>query len=209
LQVHLRAQKGYQVGMFGKSNFNTYEGFDRWFQAAVCGYGGHYEDNESPTFHTAGGPTDYATDFIAEKALEWLKRDNVSGASNGGRPFFIYFAPHCPHTPAIPSIKYNESCVNVTSPRLPNYNFTGPGFHQLVASQVIRYLAVKRMPRALGYVVDIIQSCSPPLRPTTILFPSAIHHAHRLRPPHGMLSPNRQDPRLTHVPPCVFPGWSM
>ena len=46
--VHLRANAGYNTGMFGKSNFNTYEGFDRWFQAAVCGYGGNYEDNESP-----------------------------------------------------------------------------------------------------------------------------------------------------------------
>ena len=30
--VHLRAKAGYNVGMFGKSNFNTYDGFDRWFQ---------------------------------------------------------------------------------------------------------------------------------------------------------------------------------
>mmetsp|Transcript_17366 Transcript_17366/g.51358 ORF Transcript_17366/g.51358 Transcript_17366/m.51358 type:complete len:434 (+) Transcript_17366:107-1408(+) len=121
--------------MFGKSNFNTYMGFDRWFQAAVCGYGGNYEDNESPTFHTRAGPTDYATDTILERAVEWLKRDNVTGASAGGRPFFVYFAPHCPHTPAVPADKYTDACVGVGSPRLPNYNYTGPGFHQLVAAQ--------------------------------------------------------------------------
>ena len=66
--VHLRAKKGYNVGIFGKANFNTYDGFDRWFQAAVCGYGGGYEDNESPTFHTRVAKTDYATDTIAAKA---------------------------------------------------------------------------------------------------------------------------------------------
>ena len=32
--VHLREKKGYNVGIFGKSNFNTCEGFDRWFQGA-------------------------------------------------------------------------------------------------------------------------------------------------------------------------------
>lgn len=118
--------------MFGKSNFNTYEGFDRWFQAAICGYGGEYEDNESPSFHYKATADEYGTDLIAAKAIEWLKRSNVSGS---GRPFFVYFAPHCPHTPAVPSTKYENDCVNVTSPRLPNYNWTHPSFHQLVAAQ--------------------------------------------------------------------------
>lgn len=133
--VHLRAKKGYNVGMFGKSNFNTFDGFDRWFQAAVCGFGGNYQDNESPTFRTKVDKSEYATTTILNKAVEWLKRDNVSGASSGGRPWFVYFAPHCPHTPAVPDTKYNESCVNVTSPRIPNYNWSNSGFHQLVAAQ--------------------------------------------------------------------------
>ena len=133
--VHLRAKKGYNVGMFGKANFNTYEGFDRWYQGAYCGYGGSYEDNESPSFHSKSKNTDYATDVIADKAIEWMKRDDVSGASAGGRPFFVYFAPHCPHTPAQPAHKYEEECKGVISPRLPNYNWTHPGFHELVKNQ--------------------------------------------------------------------------
>ena len=35
----------------GKANFNTYEGFDRWFQGAFLGYGGSWEDDESPGGH--------------------------------------------------------------------------------------------------------------------------------------------------------------
>ena len=35
--VHLRRAAGYNVGMFGKSNFNTCDGFDRWFQVMACG----------------------------------------------------------------------------------------------------------------------------------------------------------------------------
>ena len=44
---------------------------------------------------------------------------------------FLYFAPHCPHTPAIPDTKYEDACVNVTSPRIPNYNWANDGFHQV------------------------------------------------------------------------------
>ena len=48
--VFLRQEKGYQVGLFGKSNFNTYDGFDRWFQGASLSYGAvKWEDDESPT----------------------------------------------------------------------------------------------------------------------------------------------------------------
>jgi hypothetical protein len=35
--VHLRRAAGYNVGMFGKSNFNTCDGFDRWFQVMDSG----------------------------------------------------------------------------------------------------------------------------------------------------------------------------
>lgn len=133
--VHLRAAKGYNVGMFGKSNFNTCDGFDRWFQAARCGYGGGYQDNESPSFHYKASKDEYATDLLLRKSIEWIRRDNISGASSGGRPWFLYFAPHCPHTPAVPAIKYENACVNVTSPRIPSYNWTNDGFHELVARQ--------------------------------------------------------------------------
>jgi arylsulfatase A-like enzyme len=59
--VHLREKKGYNVGIFGKSNFNTCEGFDRWFQGAFLGYGGGWQDNEAANFSYHGKPTDYAT----------------------------------------------------------------------------------------------------------------------------------------------------
>jgi hypothetical protein len=101
----------------------------------VCGYGGTYQDNESPNFAYKAGKDEYATDLLAAKAIEWMQRPNISGAESGGRPFFVYFAPHCPHMPATPSHKYNESCVGVGSPRVPNYNWTHPSFHELVSLQ--------------------------------------------------------------------------
>jgi len=133
--VYLRELRGYNTAIFGKANFNVYQGFDRWFQGAFLGYGGNWEDNESPTFNYQAGPDEYATALLGNRSVEWLRRDSVTGASSGGRPFFLYFAPHAPHSPAKPADWYNETCVGVTSPRLPNYNHSNAGFHELVARQ--------------------------------------------------------------------------
>ena len=59
-------------------------------QAAVCGFGGNYEDNESPTFHTKVDRSEYGTTTILSKAVEWLKRDNVTGELSGGRPWEVF-----------------------------------------------------------------------------------------------------------------------
>jgi hypothetical protein len=77
----LRTQRGYQVGMFGKSNFNTYQGFDRWFQGASLGYGNNWEDDESPggTYHA--NKSEYATSLLSNKTSEWLARPTVGRAA--------------------------------------------------------------------------------------------------------------------------------
>ena len=121
--------------MFGKSNFNTFQGFDRWFEAAIVGYGGQYQDDESPSGFYRANQTEYATSLMANKTIEWILRDNVSGATSGDRPFFVYFAPHCPHTPATPADWYNETCAGVKAPRQPNYNWSTPLFHDVIAQQ--------------------------------------------------------------------------
>lgn len=143
--VHLRREKGYNVGQFGKSNFNTCEGFSRWFQGAFLGYGGGWQDNEAANFSYHGKPNEYATALIGNKSVEWLHRPEITGAQSDGRPFFLcaptygflllagtpiehvcrrYFAPHCPHTPAYPADWYRDECDGVTSPRIPNVRHT-------------------------------------------------------------------------------------
>ena len=64
--VYLRRDKGYNVGQFGKSNFNTCEGFSRWFQGAFLGYGGGWQDNEAANFSYHGKPTDCAPSTLKE-----------------------------------------------------------------------------------------------------------------------------------------------
>ena len=87
--VHLRREKGYNVGQFGKSNFNTCEGFNRWFQGAFLGYGGGWQDNEAANFSYHGKPNEYATALIGNKSVEWLHRPEITGAQSEGRPFFL------------------------------------------------------------------------------------------------------------------------
>lgn len=87
----LRQQRGYQTGIFGKSDFKTMEGFDRWFEGAYLGYGGTWQDNESPDFKYKASADEYATSLLGNKSIEWLSRENVTGNENNGRPFFLYF----------------------------------------------------------------------------------------------------------------------
>ena len=94
-----------------------------------------WEDNESPAFQYKTNSSEYATSLLRAKAVEWIGRDNVTGAQAGGRPFFVYFAPHCPHTTSTPEHKYEDACAGVISPRTPSYNHTNEGFHELVRSQ--------------------------------------------------------------------------
>ena len=100
--------------------------------AVRLGYGGGWQDNEAANFSYHGKPTDYATALIGNKSIEWLSRPTITGAESEGRPFFIYFAPHCPHTPAYPADWYRDECQGVGSPRTPAYNYTADGFHELV-----------------------------------------------------------------------------
>ena len=128
----LRTRKGYQAGLFGKSNFNTYQGFDRWFQGAALGYGNTWEDDEGADGHYHANKSEYATALLSNKTVEWLMRP---GVGVGLRPFFAYFAPHCPHSPATPAHWYADACPHTTAPRQPNWNYSDPSFHELIASQ--------------------------------------------------------------------------
>ena len=69
LGVVLRAARGYNTAIFGKANFNTYEGFDRWFQGASLGVGGKWEDNEAPSFQYKAGKDEYATALLGNKTV--------------------------------------------------------------------------------------------------------------------------------------------
>merc|ERR1712038_502380 len=117
--------------------------FDRWFEHAGFVNGTFFDNEASPkckfpydqsdpqacqtkTFpggKWSGKGDGYDTSTIGNMTVEWIRR--VHGA---GRPWFVYFAPHAPHSPATPSPWYEKGtmCDGVKSPRLPNWNYSGP-----------------------------------------------------------------------------------
>ena len=138
----LRVKKGYTTGLFGKCmngechNPPAMNGaFDRWFEGTNF-QGGKWWDNESPgnEFENASYAGGYGTSVIGNKTIEWIS-DVTSKPAAERRPFFVFFAPHAPHSPATPSAWYKDACVGVASPRIPNFNWSTPLFHNLVSRQ--------------------------------------------------------------------------
>jgi hypothetical protein len=137
---HLRVEKGYRTGLFGKcmnggcKDPKSMAGaFDRWFEGTNF-YGGTWYDNESPdhSFHSSTYAGGYGTSVIGNKSIEFIRKV-VASAEH--RPFFVYFAPHAPHSPATPAKWYEDACVGVMAPRTPNWNYSTPAFHNLVSRQ--------------------------------------------------------------------------
>lgn len=103
---HLRVNKGYATGLFGKcmnggcKNPPAMAGaFDRWFEGTTY-QNGVFFDNESPgnkfTSNQSGYGGGYLTSILGNKTIDWIH--NVSSAEPN-RPFFVYFAPHGALTP--------------------------------------------------------------------------------------------------------------
>ena len=45
------------------------------------------------------------------------------------QPWLLYLGPHAPHYPATPSVDTADDFSDVTAPRFPSYNYTGPLHH--------------------------------------------------------------------------------
>jgi len=61
-------------------------------------------------------PTNYSTDVLLAKALEFL------GTQPAGQPFFLYLAPFAPHAPACPAKADAGSFAGIAPWRPPNWN---------------------------------------------------------------------------------------
>eukprot|EP00729_Bicosta_minor_P012286 gene12286-6993_t len=107
----LREEKGYATALFGKC------------MNGDCGYNpqdGVFYDNEAKD--CAG----YLTSELGNRTIAWIQ-DQAAVAKETGvrRPWFVYYATHAPHGPYTPAPWYSDSCPGVTSPRTPNFNYTG------------------------------------------------------------------------------------
>jgi len=107
-------QNGYSTGCFGKWHLtpsweqNPAGPFDRWptglgferFYGIIGAEASHWEppvyDQTTPVEPHLGKPSYHLTEDLADKAIEWIAKQQVSAPD---KPFFCYFAPAAVHAP--------------------------------------------------------------------------------------------------------------
>lgn len=128
MAVYLQAA-GYRTGLIGKylngienDPLHIPNGWSEWYgfvdNASYAGY--NYQVNENGTLVKYGtAESDYATDVVAGKATDFIKR----AEANDAQPFFLYVSPTAPHLPLPPAPRHkNHPYKFAFSPRKPNYN---------------------------------------------------------------------------------------
>jgi arylsulfatase A-like enzyme len=97
---------GYRTALIGKY-LNQYPernwtyvptGWDRWFAIETSKYYAYVAAADGQRSGRYGyAPEDYSTEVLTQQALAFIDESELLG-----QPFFLYFAPTAPHTPAIP-----------------------------------------------------------------------------------------------------------
>jgi arylsulfatase A-like enzyme len=117
------ATAGYRTSMMGKY-LNGYKpqtnppepGWSQW-EVAGNGYPQfHYDFNDNGKFLRAGNqPTDYLTDVLATKAVDFVKQ-------SVGQPFVIEVATFSPHAPYTPAPRDANAFPNLHAPHTAAFN---------------------------------------------------------------------------------------
>lgn len=123
-------QVGYWTGLVGKY-LNRYPwdlgpfvppGWDEWVAKANRDertvYYGYDIVTDETTLHLGRSPEDYSTDWLAGRALDFIRE------APSDRPFFLYFAPSAPHRPwtAAPRDAGALEGARISSPTAREYN---------------------------------------------------------------------------------------
>jgi len=107
-------------------------GWDNW--AGLCGNSKYYNYtlsvNGEAEEHGDNYETDYLTDVISRKAMDWLadyrklKDQSDDGLVN---PFLMVLATPAPHGPVTPAPKYANEFSDRKAPRTPAFNYVKDG----------------------------------------------------------------------------------
>src|ERR1700704_1385071 len=117
------AAAGYRTAMMGKylngyrpQNDPPEPGWSLW-EVAGNGYPQYnYDFSDNGKFLRAGrAPTDYLTDVLAAKAVDFVKQ-------SAGSPFAIEVATFSPHAPYTPAPRDADKFPGLTAPRSPAFN---------------------------------------------------------------------------------------
>ena len=124
---------GYRTGFIGKYQLGddapgplpeTYipPGWDEWYAWERIGGEGsaayyNYTLNENGLLVPYGSePQDYSTDVLAERAVDFIRRNAAS------QPFFLIFAPRAPHNPWTPAPRHTGRYASEPVVHDPRYN---------------------------------------------------------------------------------------
>jgi arylsulfatase A-like enzyme len=109
---------GYDLGTYANRDpNNTYvpPGWDYWRAMLGATY---TNPNISVDGVTQAFPKTYATDVLTDLAVQFIDQNKPSD----GQPFFLYYAPHNPHTPAIAAPRHTGAYDNLEPFRPPSFN---------------------------------------------------------------------------------------
>ncbi|XP_031556550.1 extracellular sulfatase Sulf-2-like [Actinia tenebrosa] len=127
---------GYLTGHFGKY-LNEYDGsyipagWHRWVGLVRNSRFYNYTLRHNTFFrrHSNVYKRDYFTDVITNHSLAFFRH---AKARNPERPILMVISHSAPHGPEDGAPQYKDTFENITSPRLPNWNFISPDKHWIV-----------------------------------------------------------------------------
>jgi N-acetylglucosamine-6-sulfatase len=104
----------------GKESLKEPPGWDEWYALMYRQdkYFDYRMDENGRAVSYGHEASDYGTDVLAVKTVDFIGRTAVSG----NQPFFIYLAPSAPHMPATPAPRHEKEFLNATAPRTPAFN---------------------------------------------------------------------------------------
>lgn len=112
-------QKKYRTGMVGKF-LNGYtsrqpppRGWSQWFATSRQSYTNFIVRENGKTVRYKTG---YLTDIQRKQAIKFIE------ATPKGQSFFLYLAPHAPHSPSIPAPRHRNAFAGMEVPRSPAFN---------------------------------------------------------------------------------------
>jgi N-acetylglucosamine-6-sulfatase len=121
---YFAALEGKYLNRYPSDGSPTYipQGWDEW-QAIFSDRGSDAYYNYSVSAngsieHYGTATTDYITDVILNKSLDFLQR----AEKNDAQPFFLHITPNAPHRPAEPAARHANSLAGLKAPRTPNWN---------------------------------------------------------------------------------------
>jgi arylsulfatase A-like enzyme len=113
-------EAGYRTALMGKY-LNGYPagepgyvppGWSEWYATTDPRYYDYTLNENGQGVYHGTAPTDYETDVVSRKAVDFINRASADGA-----PFFLYLAPFAPHTPSTPALRHQEVALDVKAPR--------------------------------------------------------------------------------------------